>query len=56
MEKVEKARVGTLLCRVAVKGEACMRSSKLGAGTVQGAGNKACIGVFPEKFPCMDVL
>ena len=41
MEKVQKALLGTLLCRVEVEGEACMCSSKLGAGAVQGAGNRA---------------
>ena len=56
LEKVQKALVGTLLCRVEVKGEACMCNSKLGAGTVQGAGNRACMGVFPAKLPCMEVL
>ena len=41
LEKVEKALVGTLLCRVEVKGEACMWSRRLGAGAVHGVGKRA---------------
>ena len=41
LEKVEKALVGTLLCLVAVKGEACMCSRRLGAGAEHGAGKRA---------------
>ena len=41
LEKVSNARVGTLLCLVDVRGEACMCSRRLGACTVHGAGNSA---------------
>ena len=41
LEKVEKALVGTLLCLVDVRGEACICSRRLGAGTEHGAGKRA---------------
>ena len=41
LEKVEKALVGTLLCLVAVNGEACMCSKRLGAGAEHGEGERA---------------
>ena len=40
-ENVSNARVGTLLCLVDVRGEACMCSRRFGACTVQGEGNSA---------------
>ena len=41
LQKVEKARVGTELCRVEVRGEACIWS-KTFADTVIGAAGKKC--------------
>ena len=41
LEKVEKALVGTLLCLVAVKGEACMCSKRFGDTVAHGPGNRA---------------
>ena len=54
-ENVSKALVGTLLCLVDVRGEACMCSSKFGACAEQGGGKSACIGVLAARFPWMDV-
>ena len=54
-EKVEKARVGTELCRVEVTGEACMHRSKFGATVATGSGKSVCIGGLPHKLPCMEV-
>ena len=41
LEKVEKALVGTLLCRVEGRGEACMWSNRFGATVVHGARKRA---------------
>jgi hypothetical protein len=55
LEKEEKALVGILLCLVDVRGDACMCSKRLGGGAAHGIGKRACIGVFPEKLPCIEV-
>ena len=54
-EKVEKARVGTELCRVEVSGEACICSSSLGDTVATGAGKNVWIGGLPERLPCIEV-
>ena len=46
--KVEKARVGMVLCMVDVRGDACMCKSRLGDTVEVGAGKRDAMGVSPE--------
>ena len=54
-ENVEKALVGTELCQVEVNGETCMCSSRFGETVEVATGKRACIGVLPDRLPCIEV-